>query len=447
MNPWIGILIVLTALAGAFISTRLIERFLAPDPEVLRKLIHVEMGLVTVTFPWLFDRSWPVLLLALVSVSALTLLRRGLSLTRSLRGLLHGVERTSWGEMLFPISVALVFILADGDPLLYCVPILVLALADAVAALIGVYYGQNQFTTLEGNKSVEGSVAFFIVTFLCVHVSLLLFTVTGRVECLLIGLLMGVIIMMFEALAWHGLDNLFIPLATYALLNSYLEMDVAALTLSLVVIILLGALLWLWRRHSTMDASAQMGAGLFAYAAWSIGGMYWLGIPMLFFVLTMWFARQVRRQGRGNIHNVYALLGVTGPALFWLLLDDHQGGCNPLFAYTIVFACHITMLTISHAHYQLSRLPAGIMGAAVIAGMMPVFLFCLELTVFDLKLLQVLAVSCLVLVLSGLLFLRLQPQLDNCPVTPERWLRQAGIAGGVSLLGWLALLITPGELS
>ena len=147
MNPWLGMLAVLAALAFAFGIVRLLEVRVSPHPEILRKLMHVFMGLVTASFPWLFDAAWPVLVLAVGSIVVLLVVRSGAALTQSVRGVLHGVERTSWGELLFPLSVALVFVLADGDPLLYSVPILILALADAVAALIGIRYGQIRFST------------------------------------------------------------------------------------------------------------------------------------------------------------------------------------------------------------------------------------------------------------------------------------------------------------
>ncbi len=56
------------------------------------------------------------------------------------------VERTTLGELYFPMAVAVVFWLARGQsPLLFCVPMLVLTLADATGALIGLRYGLTRY--------------------------------------------------------------------------------------------------------------------------------------------------------------------------------------------------------------------------------------------------------------------------------------------------------------
>jgi phytol kinase len=439
LNPWLGILTVTLALGVTFLSTRLLQRFVSPNPELLRKLVHVMMGLVASSFPWLFDRAWPVLLLAAGSLFALILLRSGWRATRSLQGVLHGVERTSWGELLFPVSVAILFLLSDGDPLLYCVPILILTLADAVAALIGVYYGQITYTTLEGWKSIEGSLAFFIVTFLCVHVAVLLFAQTGRLESLLIGLLMGIIVMMFEAVAWRGLDNLFIPLASYALLKSYLSMDVAELSIRWVVILLLGGFLLLWRQRSTLDDSALIGAALIAFGAWAIGGIDWLLVPLLTFLIVTLLTPRIAWDGSEHNHDVYALLSIAGPGFLWLILSRQDSSPVLFFAYTVAYSTHATMLGISRAHFRQAALPARGFISATLQGLVVLILPVLIFGEFNLQLLKMTWVGLCAILLSGYAFVHFQPALDNCPVTLKRWGLQALIASGVSVIAWLTM--------
>ena len=439
MSPWAGIAIVLAALAGAFALLRLLQVVAAPHPEILRKLMHVFMGLVTAGFPWLFDDAWPVLLLASSSLLALVLLRGDFALTRPVQGVLHGVERSSWGELLFPLAVAIVFLLADGDPLLYCVPILVLTLADAVAALIGVYYGQLRYTTLEGRKSVEGSLAFFIVTFLCVHVALLLFSDVGRAESLLIGLLMGVIVMMFEAVAWRGLDNLFIPVGSFVLLESYLDASVPALVLRLVVILLLGLALLLSRHRNTLDDSTTLGAVLVAYGAWAVGGLYWLLVPASVFILSTALALRQKIDDQQQIHTVYALLGVTAPGLVWLVLDRNQDSIALFFAYAMAWVAHHTMLAVSRAHYGRPRLAPVALLPAILQGLVLLLLPFLLMWGFDERLPALAAFGAIVLGLCAFAFLKLQPQLDKCPPDSKRWTRQGLIAVCASMLAWGAV--------
>jgi len=105
-----------------------------------------------------------------------------------------------------------------------------LALADTAAALIGERYGRTQFHSAGGPKSLEGTIAFFFTAFFCVHIPVLLWSGAGRLETLLISVNLSVMVMLAEAAAWRGLDNLIIPLWGYMLLKSQLHMNVVGLS-------------------------------------------------------------------------------------------------------------------------------------------------------------------------------------------------------------------------
>jgi len=56
---------------------------------------------------------------------------------------------------LLALAVGTAFFLADGNAILYMLPIATLTLADAAAALTGSHYGRKFFTIEEGQKSIE----------------------------------------------------------------------------------------------------------------------------------------------------------------------------------------------------------------------------------------------------------------------------------------------------
>ena len=140
---------------------------------------------------------------------------------------IHGVGRESLGEVYFPLATGVLFVLAEGNPLLFCLPVLILALADAAAALVGRRYGRTRYATLEGRKSVEGSLACFAVACLSTDLVLRLWAGTGRTESLLVALVLGLQVTLLEAIAWRGLDNLFIPVGAFLLLKTLLTLDMA----------------------------------------------------------------------------------------------------------------------------------------------------------------------------------------------------------------------------
>ena len=140
IGPWPGMALVLSALGGLMGGLRLYQRLASPHPEVVRKLLHMGMGLVTLSFPWLFDQTWPVLVLAVLSIALLTSVRLVAGLKSSLGSVVSGVARASLGEIYFPVAVAVLFVLFvhNGETpfgrrmVLYCIPVLLLTGATVV---------------------------------------------------------------------------------------------------------------------------------------------------------------------------------------------------------------------------------------------------------------------------------------------------------------------------
>src|SRR5690606_22351320 len=145
-----------------------------------------------------------------------------------LGGVLHDVKRESWGELYFPAGVAVVFTLARGDALRFAIPVALLTFADAAGALVGRRWGKHHYETLEGRKSIEGSVAVGVAGALCAWVPLTLAGVPVT-TAVLIALVMGLFGMILEAIAWRGLDNMFLPLAAFAQVSIYLGLGDAQL--------------------------------------------------------------------------------------------------------------------------------------------------------------------------------------------------------------------------
>src|SRR5689334_9740521 len=164
-EPWVGIALVAATFAALLAIFSMIGPFL--QPEVLRKGLHISMGLTTLAFPWLFDTPWPVVLVAGSSAVAFLAFRKRFPIFRRLAVAMRRIRRVSVGEYCFVIATCVVFVLANDDPLLYCIPMLLLTLADSAAALIGTTWGRHRYFTMGQYKTVEGSAAFFVIAFAC----------------------------------------------------------------------------------------------------------------------------------------------------------------------------------------------------------------------------------------------------------------------------------------
>ena len=268
-----------------------------PEPELVRKLFHIGGGLLSLSLPWLFDSLIPVLLTS-GAIAALFIAMRKVPLLRDGVGqVLLGVKRNTVGEFCYVASVCLLFWLTHGNKLLYSVPLLVLAIADASAALIGEQYGKLPLHKGGDRKSYEGAAAFALATFFCVHVPVLLSGQSGRLESLLIAAGVGVMVMMAEVAAWWGIDNIIIPLWTYMLLKSLLQMDATTMSTHLAFVLALALFMRFYRRHTTLGDDALFGATLWGYVVWIVGGWQWV-LPPLIQLVT--YARSPRRPRRST---------------------------------------------------------------------------------------------------------------------------------------------------
>lgn len=191
--------------------------------EVQRKLVHIGTGLYALTLPWLFTDGWPVFMLVGLTLVVMLILRLPAFSKGGIGKTLHGVDRQSYGDFLFALAVGTVFLLADGRAILYLLPIATLTLADAAAALTGSRYGRVFFTVEDGQKSVEGSVAFFMITLVIAMVCLLLLSDVSRPNVILLAVMVASFGTLVEADSWRGFDNFFLPAGLLVFLESHMN--------------------------------------------------------------------------------------------------------------------------------------------------------------------------------------------------------------------------------
>lgn len=449
MNPWLGMAIVLGIFVAFLVLLRAFQSWCQPHPELARKLLHMAMGLLTLSFPWLFNQVWPIVVLGLLSAGAMLALRYVRSLNANLGCVVTGVSRTTLGEVYFPLSVGILFILYlhDDHPSeacrlqLYCIPILLLTFADASAALIGVRYGQARYATSEGHKSLEGSLAFFFVAFFCAHLPLLLATEVDRANVLLISLLLAGLAMMFEAIAWAGLDNFALPLISYVLLKTYLDLTVEELLLRLAVTAALMVFALVYSRRSTLVGSAIFGIILVGYVSWALGGWPWLLPPLVLFLsYTMLSPRTPANIQR--IHNIHAVVCVSSAGLIWLFLYRIFDREDFHYLFTLSFAAHLAIIGIARLGFDYPTLPAPrLLFICTVQGWLLLFVPYLVMHGFSDMMVTQTLVALPVVALAALFFYSTQPQVRDCPCDAPRWLRQAASAGLASALGLLPLAL------
>jgi phytol kinase len=220
----------------------------ALNPVLSRKLAHILMGLVTLSFPWLFNTVWPVILLAVLTIILLSTIRLWPPLKKILGQAILGSERFSLGEMYFPLGVLLTFLFSDGNNLLYVVAILTLTIADPLAAYIGLSVARARRRPIP-RKSIEGSVAFMVAASLISFLAFNSIAGISILESLLISLIFGIMLAFIEAISLWGFDNISVPVSAIILLKVLLFISIPAQMVMLIAAIFILKALHTWQQQ------------------------------------------------------------------------------------------------------------------------------------------------------------------------------------------------------
>jgi phytol kinase len=353
---WVSAVLILALMIGLMAGVKALQDRKSLHPELARKLIHIGMGLVTLSFPWLFQNAWQVGLIAAMA-SALMLSVRRLPQAKSHFGnVLHAIERTSFGEFFFPISVVLLFILSRGQPLLFCIPMLILTFGDATAALIGVRYGLNRYNAEDGAKSLEGSLAFFAVVYFCVHIPLLLFTSISQIHCVLIAITLGLLATLLEAFAWNGLDNLFLPIGAFVMLEKLQLLSAPELAERIIIILVLVAFMAILGKRTTLRHSALLGAAFGCYVAWTIGGLIWLIAPLTVLIAYPLLTPR-SNEAESRSHKMHSVLSISSVGFCWISIAFLYHQPSVYYCYVLSYAIQLSLIGIVRRSHDSGKNP------------------------------------------------------------------------------------------
>jgi dolichol kinase len=350
-------------LAAAFLSllvlAELWRRFGHPKPEWTRKLVHLGGGIACLFFPFLVHSPWVVLALAL-PLTGLFVAGGRFGFLKSL----HGIGRRSRGAEYYPLSVFLAFLMTQGKPWLYLAAVLVLAVGDAFAALIGSRYGVIRYEVEDGQKSLEGSLVFLVIAFLAIHLPALLLTDLPRPVCVLAALLVAALVTGFEAISLEGADNLFVPLAVVVILGKITTKPLSEVVYQNVSLlaICLGVGLAVWRFRS-FNVGGAITFILFAYGTWSLGSWVWALPVFLGFAgyLAAWL--RFAPPGHGAGIKVRTLARALLPPFTMLLLANSLEDGGRFFSPYLAASAAVLAFSLDTGVFRLERRESGILGA------------------------------------------------------------------------------------
>jgi len=191
------------------------------SPKLARKFLHMMIGNLPFLIPFFTYNSFPMNFPFLVAAPFMlvTFLATPYSplkgLGRKLRGLSGITEQGhQLGLVFYAFSYTILAFFFAAKPYVIAAGILPMAYGDASASIIGERYGRRRFHIL-ADKSLVGSAAMFIMSFISVSVSLLFFHIFysfALPSLLLAALGSACVATAAEVLTPLGFDNVTVPL-------------------------------------------------------------------------------------------------------------------------------------------------------------------------------------------------------------------------------------------
>ena len=174
--------------------------------ELSRKVIHIGTGAV-VPLAWFF--AIPSVI-AIPCAAVITLI---IAINHQWRFIaaIEDIDRNSYGTIAYGLAITILLVLFWPDrPDAVTAGVLVMALGDGLAGLIGRQLKTQQWIILEQTKSIGGTTTMAVVSML---VLLILSNITNQVISAPIAMTIASAATGLEQISVRGIDNLTVPLA------------------------------------------------------------------------------------------------------------------------------------------------------------------------------------------------------------------------------------------
>ncbi len=184
------------------------------SPVFTRKVIHIGVGMWIVGTALLF-RTW---YLALIPPATFVIIN-AVSYVLGVIKAMEDEERSNLGTIYFPISFAALIYYFWGMPVLMVASLMPMTWGDAMAATIGRRYGHHRFRIGGRSRSVEGSAAMLLWSWITVFLALMVMPVIANkapinwLVALVYSGAVAAVCTLVEALSPWGLDNQTVPAA------------------------------------------------------------------------------------------------------------------------------------------------------------------------------------------------------------------------------------------
>jgi len=195
--------------------------------------------------------------------------------------------RRSWGIALFPLPyLVLLLLFQDSEQRwLIALPMLILAVSDALAAVLGTLLNTPSYTLTGDRKSLGGSLTFALCTWLILISFPSPLSELPTLDLYCVALLFALLLAAVEALGSNGRDNLYIPSATAMMLYGLLPGNAMSIALPALLALPFAMLfVWLTVRKGWLTLGGAVSASLLGVWVIFFQGLLWLVPLVVFFI-------------------------------------------------------------------------------------------------------------------------------------------------------------------
>ncbi|MFN7864902.1 MAG: diacylglycerol/polyprenol kinase family protein, partial [bacterium] len=190
-----------------------LKSLFSANGEITRKVVHIGTGNVILFAWWLNIPAW-VGISAAILAATIAILSYFFPILPSL----NSVGRRSWGTFFYAVSIGVLvaYFWPISHPEYAAMGILIMALGDGFAALVGQNFGQHPYKIFGSGKSLEGSLTMLVISFL---VSLIILSFINGINppIILVSLLTAIGATILETFSKLGIDNLTVPVGSAAI--------------------------------------------------------------------------------------------------------------------------------------------------------------------------------------------------------------------------------------
>ncbi|MBM3130294.1 MAG: phosphatidate cytidylyltransferase [Chloroflexi bacterium] len=176
--------------------------------DLTRKFVHIAVGMIAFPLVLLFQAWQFAIIPPLVFIGV-----NYVSYRRQIFSGMETGERGQLGTVYFPISFSILIPLLWSSPALLVASLMPMTWGDAFAALIGQRFGARKFAILGQTRSLEGTLAMLVFSWLAVFLTLIFFAQPAA-PSFIIALVVALSASIVEALSPFGMDNLTVPLSS-----------------------------------------------------------------------------------------------------------------------------------------------------------------------------------------------------------------------------------------